>query len=244
MGFQRLRKPDAVWQWSFSSWTRDSLLLKSRPPNSKAITKTFMCNYCTISLDHFSPPVIGSHILSLLQCLYFATNYGCSCVRRHRAILARSLVCAAHLLRHCSGGWVRTARQTEPPHSFERRESSQATDGPWNQVQGRLLCLRFACLLTEVRQDAQLNNSQFTVPKNPVLQSRKNDNVRSGKQTFETSLHQQFVVTRRGRRRQSQHASQSSSEEGSLLQMPRSDGWSPSRKPTGTLCAYWPEIPN
>lgn len=104
-------EPEDVSHWSFSSWTRDTVHL--------AVAKADKCkagklksNYKNIQeqLLHNQPrspppPVIRSHILSLLQCLYFTANYGSSCVITHPTVIPCSRSSAVffpwHSL-HCS----------------------------------------------------------------------------------------------------------------------------------------------
>lgn len=139
---------------------RETLCIWRSPrlTNWKAITKIFKCNYCTIDLDHFplppAPPVIRSHILSLLQCLYFTANYGSSCVITQPTVIPCSRSSAVffpwHSL-HCSPVATLQRRlgeqqsnspkgkQTIALNSFEWRESSETTGGTWNWIHGSVL---------------------------------------------------------------------------------------------------------
>lgn len=89
----------------------------------KQLQKLFKSNYCTINLDHSPPPpVIRSHILSLLQCLYFTANYGSSCVITQPTVIPCSRSSAVffrwHSL-HCS-----------PVATLQRRLGEQQSNSP------------------------------------------------------------------------------------------------------------------
>lgn len=81
------------------------------------------------------PPVIRNHILSLLQCLYFTANYGCSFVITHPTVIPCSRSSAVffpwHSL-HCSP--VATLQRRLGEHSERRRTTVKQAEWQTNRA--------------------------------------------------------------------------------------------------------------